>query len=44
MLAYFINEGVMVNGIFYSKNTNAKIMQEVMYNIRISIPKYGSSN
>ncbi len=43
MVAYFINEGVMVNSIFYSKDTDAKVMQEVMYEIRISIPRYGSS-
>jgi hypothetical protein len=43
MVAYFINEGVMVNGVFYSKDIDAKVMQEVMYNIRISIPRYGSS-
>ena len=43
MVAYFINEGVMVDGVFYPIDTEAKIMQEVMYNIRISIPRYGSS-
>lgn len=39
MVAYFINEGVMVNDILYPWDTDAETMQEVMYNIRISIPK-----
>lgn len=43
MVAYYINKGVMVDDVFYPIDTEAKIMQEVMYNIRISIPRYGSS-
>lgn len=39
MVAYFTNEGIMVNDSLYLWNTDAKTMQEVMHNIRMSIPK-----
>lgn len=35
MLGYFINEGVIFNGVFYDKHTDPKITQEVMYQLRI---------